>query len=139
MKNKILVFALAAVASCASAIGQAPANNNDWVGIWNAHADGLPTGAMTLATDTGTLGGTLVLDIVGREGGHARVIAQEPHVLVNPQVDGKSLSFDVKMQRRDGSVVTASFVVKLTSSDKASLHCVSCGPNAPVVEMAKNP
>jgi hypothetical protein len=138
MKHRILVFALAAAALCASAIGQTAANNNDWVGIWHANADGQPTGAMTLATDTGTLGGTLVLDIVSPEGGHAHVVAQEPHVLINPKIDDKSLSFDVKMHMRDGSVVTASFVVKRTSANKAAIHCVSCGPAAPVVEMEKD-
>lgn len=137
MKLRIFVFALVAIALCASAIGQTVQNSGDWVGIWHAESDGLPTGWLTLAADSGTLGGTVVLDIVGREGGHPRVIAQDPHVLMNPHVDGKSLSFDVRMRKRDGSIVTASFVVTRTSSEKASIHCVSCGADAPIVELAR--
>ncbi|MGB6688379.1 MAG: hypothetical protein WBE76_11105 [Terracidiphilus sp.] len=138
MKHRIGVIALALVALCAAAIAQTAPNNDSWVGIWQGDTFGLPTGTMTLATDTGTLGGTLVLDIIQREDGQPRVIAQEPHVLVRPQVDGRKLSFDVRMQKRDGSVRVASFVVTRESDSKVSLHCVNCGPDAPVVEMAKN-
>jgi hypothetical protein len=138
MKHRIGVIAFTLVALCASATAQTASRNDSWVGMWQADAEGLPTGTMTLAEDTGTLGGTLVLDIIQREDGHPHVIAQEPHVLVNPQVDGNKLSFDVRMQKRDGSVKVARFVVLLKSDGKASLHCVNCGPDAPVVEMAKN-
>ncbi len=142
MKHRIRVIALAAAALCAAAIGltaQAPPGSDPWAGIWLADAEGLPTGTMTLATDTGTLGGPIVLDIVRRDGGLPHGIAREPHVLVHPRVDGDKLSFDVRMEGRDGSVKVASFVVMLLSDGKASLHCVNCGPEAPVVEMAKNP
>jgi hypothetical protein len=139
MKRRISVFALTLVALCASATAQTASNNDSWVGIWQAHTFGMPTGTMTLAEDTGTLGGTLVLDIIQSHDGHPRVVEQDAHVLVHPQVDGDRLSFDVRMQRGDGSVQIASFVVLLKSGDKASLHCVNCGPDAPVVEMAKNP
>jgi hypothetical protein len=138
MKHRIGVIALALVALCASATAQTASRNDSWVGIWHADAEGLPTGTMTLAEDTGTLGGTLVLDIIQPEDGHPHVIAQQPHVLVNPQVDGNKLSFDVRMQKRDGSVKIANFAVLLQSEDKASLHCMNCGPDAPVVEMAKD-
>lgn len=138
MKLGIGVLTLIAFASCASAIGQTVPQNDVWVGTWHAHTFGLPTGTMTLAADSGTLGGTLVLDIIRQQGGHPQVVEQEPHVLVHPQVDGNKLTFDVRMERRDGSVKVASFTVLIESGDKASLHCVNCGPEAPVVEMAKD-
>lgn len=138
MKHRIAVFALTAIALCTCAIAQTVQKNDAWAGIWHADAFGVPTGTMTLATDTGTLGGTIVLDMIQDQGGHPHVIEQEPHVLVHPQVDGDKLSFDVRMQKRDGQVKTASFVVMLQSGDRASLHCINCGPGAPVVEMAKD-
>jgi hypothetical protein len=138
MKHRIGAIALTLVAMCASATAQTASNSGSWIGIWHADAEGLPTGTMTLAEDTGTLGGTMVLDIIQREDGQPRVVAQEPHVLLHPQVDGNRLLFDVRMQKRDGSVHVASFVVTRESDAKASLHCVNCGPDAPVVEMAKN-
>lgn len=139
MKHTIGVIALALVALCASATAQTASNNDFWVGIWHADAFGMPTGTMTLAADTGTLGGTLVLDIIQDKDGGPHVVEQEAHVLVHPQVDGRRLSFDVRMQKRDGSVKVASFVVQLNSDGKASLHCANCGSDAPVVDMARDP
>jgi hypothetical protein len=135
MKIPMLILPWTVIAACSLALAQ-PATNTDWVGIWHADADGLPTGTLTLATDTGTLGGTVVLDMVSREGGTPHVIESEPHVLMNPHVDGNTLAFQVKMKKPDGSVV-ASFNVTLTSAGKANIHCVNCGANAPAVELVR--
>lgn len=129
------IFCALIVATSTLAAQSAP--TDDWVGIWHADVEGLPTSTLTLATDTGALGGTFVLDIIDREGGKIHVIAIEPHVLMNPQVDGNTLSFDVKMRMRNGSIVTGSFKVTLTAADKATIHCISCGNDAPVVELVK--
>jgi hypothetical protein len=136
MKLKMLVLAATMIAVCTSAVAQS-STNADWVGIWHADADGQPTGALSLATDTGELGGTLVLDMLSREGGQAHVIESEPHVLMNPRVDGNMLTFEVKMGKPDRASMVARFNVTLTSGSKANIHCVSCGLNAPVVELTK--
>jgi hypothetical protein len=115
-----------------------PPSNTDWIGIWHADMDGQPTGTLTLATDTGELGGTVVLDIVSREGGMPHVIASDPHVLLSPHVDGNRLTFQVRIKRLDGSVSLANFAVTRSSIDQASLHCTNCGINAPVVGLIRS-
>jgi hypothetical protein len=136
MKRTIWIFALAAIAACTAGAAQTTAGE-DWVGIWHANVAGQPTGILTLATDTGALGGTVVLDMVSDRSGTPKVIASEPHVLLNPLAAGNTLMFQVKMHRPDGAIVVASFEVKRTAPDKATIHCVSCGADAPVVELVK--
>jgi hypothetical protein len=135
MHHKMIGFALITIAASAAAIAQS--RSADWVGIWHANAGGRPTSMLTLATDTGHLGGTLVLDMIGDERGQPRVIASEPHVLLDPLVAGSTLTFQVKMQRSDGKSVVASFLVTRTAADKATIHCVNCGADAPVVDLVK--
>jgi hypothetical protein len=107
------------------------------VGIWHAEVDGKPSSTLTLGNDTGELGGTVVLDMVSREGGAPHVIASEPHVLMNLHADSNTLSFQVRIQRPDGVSLVASFIVARTPSGKATIHCTTCGPDAPVVELVK--
>ena len=129
--------AVLAIALCATAKAQTAASEG-WVGIWHAHVGGQPTGALTLATDTGDLGGTLVLDMVSDKSGTPKVIESEPHVLMNPVADSDTLTFQVKMQRPKGSSFVASFEVKRTATDKATIHCVNCGADAPVVDLVRD-
>jgi hypothetical protein len=136
MKRTVWVLALAAIVACAAAVAQTTAGEN-WVGIWHANVAGQPTGTLTLATDTGELGGTVVLDMVNGKGGTSHVIASEPHVLLNPLAAGNTLTFQVKVHRPDGAIVVTNFEVKRTAPDKATIHCVSCGADAPVVELVK--
>jgi|SRR5580658_10538682 hypothetical protein len=137
MKRKIFVIAFLASALVSVAAAQSVASAQ-WVGIWHADMDGLPTSTLTLAADTGELGGTVVLDMVSDEGGTPHVIASEPHVLMNPHVDGDTLSFHVKMQKPDGTVVVRDFTVTLTSPGNANFHCMNCGADAPVVHLVEN-
>ncbi|MGA8729602.1 MAG: hypothetical protein WB608_12695 [Terracidiphilus sp.] len=105
-----------------------------WVGVWHGELDGQPSVLLTLADDGGSLGGTFVLDIVSRDDRPARVIAAEPHVLLNPRVDGSTLSFEA--MRLDRSQEPMTFTVTLGGNGKAEIHCVNC-KNAPVVELQK--
>ena len=139
MQRTIAIFALAFAAACA--LAQSDSDGN-WTGIWRAHADGLPTDTLTLAADTGQLGGTIVLDMIvfdmiGRDGGQPRVIQSEPHVLMTLHAEGNRLSFQVRMQRPDRSAVIASFEVTRTAPGTATLHCTSCGADAPVVTLQR--
>ena len=137
MRCRGLILALTASVVLAAAVGQPPENEN-WAGVWHAQMDGQPTaGTLTLATDTGELGGTVVLDIVRDDGGTPHEIASDPHVLMNLLAAGNKLLFQVKMQRPHGSSFVAIFEVKRTAADKATIHCVNCGVNAPVVELVK--
>jgi hypothetical protein len=135
MNCRLIAMAVLAMAACATVTAQT--TNQDWVGIWHANVGGQPSSTLTLATDTGELGGTLVLDMVSGEGGQPHVIAGDPHVLIKPVVDGNRLTFQVKMQKPLGPGFVASFEVKRIAADEATIHCVNCGADAPVVELAK--
>ena len=106
-----------------------------WVGVWQGELAGQPSVILTLAEDTGTLEGTLVLNIIKREDGQAREVAKEPHVLVRPRIEGHTLSFQLK--RIDASSPMMEFTVILATRSKATIHCLNCGEDAPVVEMTK--
>ncbi len=137
MNCRGIKVAVLAIALCATARAQTTASEG-WVGIWHANVGGQPTGTLTLATDTGELGGTIVLDMVSDRSGTPKVIESEPHVLMNPIADSNTLTFQVKMQRPQGSSFLASFEVKRTATDKATIHCVNCGADAPVVDLVKD-
>jgi hypothetical protein len=134
MNCKMLILSLIPLAISVSAGTQTSANAG-WVGIWHADSDGLPTGTLTLAAGSGSLGGTVVLDMLSREGGTTHVIASEPHRLLDPRVDGNVLEFQVKLEKPDKSIALANFTVRRIATDKATIHCTSCGPDAPVVDL----
>jgi hypothetical protein len=80
------------------------------------------------------LSGTLVLNIIKKEdGGQPHVAAVEPHTLVNPRVDGNTLSFSVR--KLDPLTDLLNFTVVLTPERKARIHCINCGKDAPTVDM----
>jgi hypothetical protein len=109
---------------------------SSWVGVWQAELDGQPSAILTLATDDGTLEGTLVLNGISRDGGAAHIAVRETHVLVHPRVNERTLSFEVKGVRASGK--TMDFTVEQTSNGTAKMHCLNCGGNdAPTVEMTK--
>jgi hypothetical protein len=135
MKRTMLIPALMLTAACASAAQTATVE--DWVGIWHANVDGQPTSTLTLATDTGKLGGTVVLDMVSDRSGTPQVIASWPHVLINPHVDGNTLTFQVRITEMNRPNPVATFEVTLTPEGKARIHCTTCGADAPVVELTK--
>ena len=110
-------------------------NPSDWIGVWQGDLDGQPGVVLTLAEDNGSLDGTLVLNVVSRDGGQPHIIAHEPHTLVQPRLDGARLSFRVK--RMDGSSAPTEFTAELTSPDHARIHCLNCGDDAPTVEMTR--
>ena len=109
-------------------------NPSDWVGVWEGELDGQPSVTLTLAQDNGALEGTLVLNIIARDGGQARIVAHEPHTLMEPHVEGLTLSF--QLRRIDETSGPMRFHVQMTSREKATIHCLNCG-DAPVVEISK--
>jgi hypothetical protein len=134
MKKRILA---AAFLTCALVCGLAAESSGpaQWTGVWQGELDGQPSVTLTLANDTGLLGGTLVLNIIEKEDGGPRIIAREPHVLVQPQLDGNTLSFGVR--KIDGSGDLLNFTVALTPGGKARIHCTNCGADAPTVDMSR--
>jgi hypothetical protein len=130
-KRTLLAIGAASLLTCAAA-AESPFNAQ-WDGVWQGQLDGQPSVTLTLAEDTGELGGTLVLNVVEKENGQARVAATEPHVLVHPRIEGNLLSFGVK--KPDGDLIN--FTVVLTPEGKARIHCTNCGAEAPVVDMTR--
>ncbi|HEY2470224.1 MAG TPA: hypothetical protein VGI45_20670 [Terracidiphilus sp.] len=108
---------------------------SSWVGVWQGELDGVPSVVLTLAQDSGTLEGTLVLNIITRENGGPHVIAHEAHVLLRTRTQGGSLTFQVK--RIDASANPMEFTVNQTTADSAKIHCLNCGDHAPTVAITK--
>ena len=133
MRQRILVLGIAAVLLCGVCAAQA-GGNAVWVGVWQGELDGQPGVTLTLAEDTGELGGTVVFNAVSREGGSAHVIGSEAHVLLHPHVDGRTLSFQVKQTRNNREVQVA---VTITADGKAQLRCLNCGEDNPVAELVR--
>lgn len=133
--NIRLTGTLCVLMTMALAVAAQTSNTADWVGVWYGELSGQPGAILTLAKDNGTLEGTLVLNIVNNEGGRSHIVAHEPHVLVGPRVEGNVLSFQIK--RIDGSGDLADFTVTLVSPSSATIHCSSCGSDAPAITIAK--
>jgi hypothetical protein len=135
MKQRILALGCAAILSACTAAAQAPANAG-WTGVWQGELDGQPAVTLTLADDGGALGGTVVFNLVERRDGEApHVVSIQPHVLLNPQVNGTTLSFQI--MRRDRSEEPMRFTVATGGDGKTRIHCLNCGPDAPVAEIVK--
>lgn len=132
--NKRTLIAIGAASLLACAAAAESTVNQQWDGVWQGQLDGQPAVTLTLAEDTGELGGTLVLNRVEKEPGQAAHIAGiEPHVLVRPRLAGTLLSFEVRKPNGD----LMNFTVVLTPEGKARIHCATCGGDAPVVDMTK--
>jgi len=128
----VLECTLLIIAGSASAQAQDPAA---WTGVWQGLLDGQPSVTLTLAEDSGELAGTVVLNIISREGGQPHVIGLEPHVLVRPHVENNKLSFELR--RIDKSSEPMNFTVVRSSDDKARIHCLNCGVEAPIVDLVR--
>jgi hypothetical protein len=122
---------MAALLACAHAQGS---GNASWVGVWQGELNGVPSEMLTLADDTGDLGGTVVLKGISREGGTPHVVVSETHVLMHPHVDGNILSFQVKRSKDSQDI---RIEVKFIDGEKAQLRCLDCGPDSPTSELVK--
>ena len=55
---------ICALLIAATTLAAQSTNPSDWIGVWQGELDSLPSVTLTLAEDTGTLEGTLVLNII---------------------------------------------------------------------------
>lgn len=106
------------------AIGAQTNDIRQWVGVWQGELDGQPGVTVTLGRDGGDLEGTIVFNVVSREGGEAHVIGHDAHVLIQMQLEGRTLSFQVI---RSGDSRVLHLTMRLTSHGKAVLECADCG------------
>ncbi|MGA9583991.1 MAG: hypothetical protein WBQ95_01620 [Terracidiphilus sp.] len=134
MRIRMWGVVCAVVLTLCSAAAQSDSDAS-WVGVWQGELDGQPSVILTLAEDTGALEGTLVLNGISRDGGKAHIAVRESHVLVHRLLEGPTLSFQVK--RLDASSPSMDFTVTLKTGGNATIHCLNCGRDAPVVEIRK--
>jgi hypothetical protein len=133
MKQSIAVSVFAAAAAIGSATAQSQ-SNSQWLGVWHAELDGQPSVTLTLADDTGALGGTVVLNLIEKEpGGSAHVMQTDAHVLMNPQTDQNRLLFACK--KPTGELIH--FAVERNADGVVTIHCLDCGAGAPTVQLTR--
>jgi hypothetical protein len=126
---------LCALLIAATTLAAHSTSPSDWAGVWQGELDGQPSVVLALAQDNGALEGTLVLNGINDNGGQPHIAVHEAHVLMHPTLSGNSLSFAVKGLR--GSSTTMNFTLEQTSGTDAKMHCLTCGEDAPVVQLAK--
>jgi hypothetical protein len=120
-------------ASSYAAWGQS-VSQSSWLGVWNGKLDGQPGMTLTLADDTGQLGGTLVFNMIIRQGSTAHVAESDAHVLMHPRLEGDTLSFQV-LRASDAKLLQ--IAAKFVDSEKLELRCLNCG-DGPTAELLKN-
>jgi hypothetical protein len=101
-------------------------------GIWRATLDGVPSITLTLADDSGELGGTVVFYTV--DGNTRRVASIEPHTLLHPALDDNN-TLEFQIRRPDATLL--SFTVVFTGHTKAQIVCLNCGDN-PTATLTKD-
>src|ERR1700750_766732 len=100
--------------------------NKVWDGVWQGDLAGQPSVTLTLAEESGQLGGTVVFNAISQENGTARVLEKAVH-LVHPQIQGNTLSFRVVRKSDSKELAMA---VLLLDSHRARLQCTNCGEDA---------
>ena len=103
------------------------------VGVWRSFDIGLPSVTLTLAEDSGEIGGTVVFYAIDRES--RRVLSVEPHTLLQTKLEGHMLTFQMKLGGDRSGLARVS--VAFGADDKAMIHCLDCGPDSPTVEIIR--
>jgi hypothetical protein len=134
--SKIARAGLSLCIACASsyAVWGQSVSQSSWLGVWNGKLDGQPGMTLTLADDTGQLGGTVVFNMIIRQGSTAHVAESDAHVLMHPRLEGDTLSFQV-LRASDAKLLQIE--AKFVDSEKLELRCLNCG-DGPTAELMKN-
>ena len=123
MKRTLCVLAASSFLFQCAFAAQA-GNERQWIGVWEGRLDNQPGVTVTLGNDAGDLEGTIVFNVVARDGGEARVVGHDAHVLTHVNLDDNTLAFHV-IQLGDSRELH--LAMKLTGDDKAVLECADCG------------
>lgn len=123
MKPGIL-FLILGTMGLMSAIVAENRTYQQWVGVWEGQLDGQPGVTVTLGSDAGDLQGTIVFNVVTRDGGEAHVMGRDAHVLTHIHLSDSTLAFQVI---RRGDSRDLHLAMHLTDYGKAELQCAHCG------------
>jgi hypothetical protein len=134
--SKIAKVGLSLVIVCASscAVWAQSVSHSSWLGVWNGQLDGQPGTTLTLADDTGQLGGTVVFNLVIKQDSIAHVVESDAHVLMHPRLEGDTLSFQV-LRASDAKLLQIE--AKFVDREKLELRCLNCG-DGPTAELVKS-
>ncbi|HET6206663.1 MAG TPA: hypothetical protein VFD98_07630 [Terracidiphilus sp.] len=121
LSTSVFVFQCALAAQTSNAL--------QWVGVWQGELDGQPGVTVTLGRDGGELAGTIVFNVVSRDGGEAHVIGHDAHALTHVRLDDHTLAFQV-IRLGDGRELH--LTMRLSDDEKAQLQCADCGGPSPV-------
>lgn len=103
------------------------------VGVWRSFDNGLPTVTLTIAEDSGEIGGAVVFYAIDRES--RRILSVEPHTLLQPKLEGHMLTFQMRLGGDRAGLARVD--VAFGADNKATLHCLDCGPDSPTVELIR--
>ena len=104
-----------------------------WTGVWQGNLDGVPAVILTLANDAGEANGTIVFHAIKKENGHAYAFSTEPHTLIQPRIEGNTLSFQVI--RGNGSAEVLNMSADLEDNGNIQFTCSNCGPEGTKAEL----
>jgi len=130
MKSRGL-FLIAALAA-GSAAADSPL-----AGTWQGKLDGVPAVTLTVKQDGPAWSGTIVFYKIVDEGSGPQVAGKDTSVLVDPKLEGKSLSFQVK----DPNDALIGFQLELTGDGKGELKGKTTqtgGGGPPPIKMTKD-
>jgi hypothetical protein len=131
MRKFLVVFGCAVFLVGASL--QAQMSKSAPAGVWRSFDNGLPTVTLTLAEDSGEIGGTVVFYAIDRES--RRVLSVEPHTLLQAKLEGHMLTFQMRLGGDRAGLARVD--VAFGPENKTTLHCLDCGADSPTVELIR--
>lgn len=122
--NRRMIFGILGAMTVSCLLAAETRNYEQWVGVWQGELDGQPGVTVTLGRDSGDLEGTIVFNVVAKDGGQAHVIGHDAHVLTHVRLDDSALAFQVI---RRGDSRDLHLTMRLTDDGNARLECADCG------------
>jgi hypothetical protein len=103
-----------------------PANESAILGVWSGRLNSLPGITLTLEHENGELSGAILFYLIRRDdAGHSTASPGVPEPLINPQFDGRTLTFLVSHRYAHPHSMLGdppkTFRLQLTGTNKARL------------------
>jgi hypothetical protein len=101
-----------------------------WRGVWGGDAGGLPCISLTITNETGNLSGAILFYLLRKDEGQPLTNTPGvPEPLINPRLDGKTLTFQVSHRRahppRTLNDPPVSFRMTLIGENKGAMNNLS--------------